>query len=87
MVSTCFRATEIKQQVLYWAIFRDLESVPIANLRIADILGKMNAERYRVQVAVDGLVKRAIRRGDIRKDIDADLLRALIGVSHVNGET
>ena len=41
------------------------------------------AERYRVQVAVDGLVKRAIRRGDIRKDIDPDLLRALIGVSHV----
>jgi AcrR family transcriptional regulator len=40
--------------------------------------------RNMVQGAVDGLVKRAIRSGDIRKDIDAfDLLRALIGVSHV----
>jgi hypothetical protein len=35
-------------------------------------------------VAVDGLVKRAKRSGDLRRDLDAyDLLRALIGVSHV----
>ena len=33
---------------------------------------------------IDSLVKRAIKNGDIRKDLDPfDLLRALIGVSHV----
>ncbi len=37
-----------------------------------------------IQGAIDALVKRAIKSGDIRKDLDAfDLLRALIGVSHV----
>lgn len=40
--------------------------------------------RSMVQGAVDTLVKRAIRSGEMRKDVDAfDLLRALIGVSHV----
>jgi AcrR family transcriptional regulator len=40
--------------------------------------------REAMQGAIDALVKRAIRSGDMRKDIDAsDLLRALIGVSHV----
>ena len=34
--------------------------------------------------AIDTLVKRAIKSGDIRKDLDPfDLLRALIGVSHI----
>lgn len=37
-----------------------------------------------VQGAIDELVKRAKKSGDVRKDIDAsDLLRAVIGVSHV----
>jgi AcrR family transcriptional regulator len=37
-----------------------------------------------VQGAIDALVKRAIKSGDIRRDLDAsDLLRALIGVSYV----
>ena len=37
-----------------------------------------------IQGAIDGLVKRAKKSGDLRKDLDAsDLLRALIGVSHV----
>jgi AcrR family transcriptional regulator len=37
-----------------------------------------------VQGAVEALVKRAVRKGDMRKDVDAfDLLRALVGVSHV----
>lgn len=40
--------------------------------------------RDMVQEAVSMLVKRAIRSGDIRKDLDPfDLLRALIGVAHV----
>src|SRR5215469_4274714 len=43
-------------------------------------------EGYHAQVraAIDALVKRAIKSGDIRKDLDPfDLLRALIGVSNV----
>jgi AcrR family transcriptional regulator len=37
-----------------------------------------------IREAIDELVKRAIKRGDIRRDLDPfDLLRALIGVSHV----
>ena len=40
--------------------------------------------RSLIQGAIDELVKRAKRSGDLRKDLDAsDLLRALIGVSHV----
>jgi hypothetical protein len=42
------------------------------------------ASRSQVQDAIDALVKRAIKSGDIRKDLDPfDLLRALIGVSNV----
>ena len=40
--------------------------------------------RAQIQGAIDALVRRAIKSGDIRKDIEPfDLLRALIGVSHV----
>ena len=40
--------------------------------------------RTTIQGAIDELVKRAKRSGDLRRDLDAyDLLRALIGVSHV----
>ena len=40
--------------------------------------------RSMIQGAIDELVKRAKRSGDLRRDLDAfDLLRALIGVSHV----
>jgi AcrR family transcriptional regulator len=40
--------------------------------------------RAQIQGAIDGLVKRAIKSGDIRRDLEPfDLLRALIGVSHV----
>lgn len=40
--------------------------------------------RSMIQDAIDGLVKRAKRSGDLRRDLDAfDLLRALIGASHV----
>jgi len=37
-----------------------------------------------IRGAIDSLVKRAIKRGDIRRDLEPfDLLRALIGVSHI----
>jgi AcrR family transcriptional regulator len=40
--------------------------------------------RGQIQGAIDALVKRAIKSGDIREDLDPfDLLRALIGVSNV----
>ena len=40
--------------------------------------------RGQIQAAIDALAKRAIESGDIRSDLDPfDLLRALIGVSHV----
>jgi AcrR family transcriptional regulator len=40
--------------------------------------------RSMIQGAIDELVGRAKRSGDLRRDLDAfDLLRALIGVSHV----
>jgi len=42
------------------------------------------ASRGQVQGAIEALVRRAIKSGDIRKDLDPfDLLRALIGVSNV----
>jgi hypothetical protein len=38
-----------------------------------------------IQDAMEELVKRAKRSGDLRRDLDAfDLLRALIGMSHVS---
>ena len=40
--------------------------------------------RDQIRGTIDALVKRAVKSGDIRKDLDPfDLLRALIGVSHV----
>jgi hypothetical protein len=42
------------------------------------------ASRAQIKGAIDALVRRAIKSGDIRKDLDPfDLLRALIGVSNV----
>jgi len=43
--------------------------------------------RTTVHDAIDGLVKRAKRSGDLRTELDAfDLLRALIGASHVGSD-
>jgi AcrR family transcriptional regulator len=45
------------------------------------------SSRSLVQGAIDELVKRAKKSGDVRKDLDAsDLLRAVIGVSHVGSD-
>jgi AcrR family transcriptional regulator len=44
--------------------------------------------RTMIQGAIGELVKRAKKSGDLRKDLEAyDLLRALIGVSHVGSAT
>src|SRR5580692_3791340 len=43
--------------------------------------------RGQVRAAIEMLVKRAIKSGDIRRDFDPfDLLRALIGVAHVDSD-
>jgi len=42
------------------------------------------SSRAQIRDAIESLVKRAIKSGEIRRDLDAfDLLRALIGVSNV----
>jgi AcrR family transcriptional regulator len=45
------------------------------------------SSRAQVHGAIDALVKRAIKSGDLRKDVQPfDLLRALIGVSHIGDD-
>jgi hypothetical protein len=57
---------------------------PALNTLVGGPLKVYEGSRAQIQGAIDGLVKRAIKSGDIRKDLDPfDLLRALIGVSNV----
>ncbi len=57
---------------------------PALNTLVGGPSKVFEASRGQVQGAIDALVKRAIKSGDIRKDLDPfDLLRALIGVSNV----
>ena len=47
-------------------------------------MGSEMCIRDRIHEAIRALVKRAIKSGDIRKDLDPiDLLRALVGVANV----
>jgi AcrR family transcriptional regulator len=57
---------------------------PVLNTFVGGHSKLYEDSRTQIQGAIDALVKRAIRSGDIRKDLDPfDLLRALIGVSNV----
>lgn len=57
---------------------------PALNTLVGGPSKMYEASRGQVQGAIENLVKRAIKSGDIRKDLDPfDLLRALIGVSNV----
>ena len=57
---------------------------PALNALLGDPKKVFEASYERMWEAIRALVKRAIRSGDIRKDLDAiDLLRALIGVANV----
>jgi len=57
---------------------------PVLNTFVGGPTKLYEGSRSRIQGAIDGLVKRAIKSGDMRKDLEPfDLLRALIGVSHV----
>lgn len=58
---------------------------PALNALVGDPKKVFEASYAQVWEAIRALVKRAIKSGDIRKDLDAlDLLRALIGVSNVS---
>src|SRR5215475_1515304 len=58
--------------------------VPALNTLVGGPAKVFAASRSKIQGAIETLVKRAIESGDIRKDLEPfDLLRALIGVSHV----
>jgi AcrR family transcriptional regulator len=57
---------------------------PMLNTFVGGPSKLYEGSRAQIQGAIDGLVKRAIKSGDIRKDLDPfDLLRALVGVSNV----
>lgn len=57
---------------------------PALNTLVGGASKLYEGSRGQIQGAMDALVKRAIRSGDIRKDLNpSDLLRALIGVSNV----
>jgi len=57
---------------------------PALNTLVGGSSKVYQASRSQIQEAIDTLVKRAIKSGEIRGDLDPfDLLRALIGVSNV----
>jgi AcrR family transcriptional regulator len=57
---------------------------PVLNTLVADPKKVFEASYAQMHEALRALVKRAIKSGDIRKDLDPiDLLRALVGVANV----
>jgi AcrR family transcriptional regulator len=57
---------------------------PALNTVVGGASKLYEGSRGQIKGAIDALAKRAIRSGDIRSDLEPfDLLRALIGVSHV----
>ena len=57
---------------------------PALNTLVGDHKKVFAASYAQMEGAIRSLVKRAIKSGDIRKDLDAmDLLRALVGVANV----
>jgi AcrR family transcriptional regulator len=57
---------------------------PVLNTLIGDPKKVFEASHAQMHEALRALVKRAIKSGDIRKDLDPiDLLRALVGVANV----
>lgn len=57
---------------------------PALNTFVGGASKLYEGSRAQIQGAIEALVKRAIKSGDIRKDLEPfDLLRALIGVSNV----
>jgi AcrR family transcriptional regulator len=57
---------------------------PVLNTLVGDPKRMFEASYAQIHEAIRALVKRAIKSGDIRKDLDPiDLLRALVGVANV----
>jgi AcrR family transcriptional regulator len=57
---------------------------PVLNTLVGDPKKVFEASYAQIHEALRALVKRAIKSGDVRKDLDAiDLLRALVGVANV----
>jgi AcrR family transcriptional regulator len=57
---------------------------PALNTLVGGPSKLFEGSRAQIQAAINALVKRAIKSGDMRRDLEPfDLLRALIGVSHV----
>lgn len=58
---------------------------PALNSMVGGASKLYEGSRGQIQEAIENLVKRAIKNGSIRRDLEPfDLLRALIGVSHVS---
>lgn len=58
---------------------------PVVNALVGDPNKVFEASHAQTWAAIRSLVKRAIKSGDVRKDLDPiDLLRALIGVANVS---
>jgi hypothetical protein len=58
---------------------------PAVNTLVGDPKKVFEASYTQVHDALRALVKRAVKGGDIRKDLDpVDLLRAIVGVSNVS---
>jgi AcrR family transcriptional regulator len=58
---------------------------PALNAYVGGVSKLYEGSRSQMQQAIESLVKRAVKAGEIKKDLDPfDLLRALIGVSNVS---
>lgn len=58
---------------------------PVLNVLVGDPKKVFEAYYAQIHAALRALVKRAVKSGDIRKDLDAiDLLRAIVGVANVS---
>jgi AcrR family transcriptional regulator len=58
---------------------------PVLNALVGDPKKVFEASHGKIWEAIRGLVKRAVKSGDIRKDLDPiDLLRALLGVANLS---
>ena len=58
---------------------------PVLNVLVGDPKKVFEASYAQIHEALRALVKRAIKSGDIRKDLDPiDLLRAIVGVANVS---
>jgi hypothetical protein len=58
---------------------------PVLNTLVGDPKKVFEASYAQIHEALGALVRRAIKSGDIRKDLDPiDLLRAIVGVANVS---